>query len=108
MKVTLVLLALAFSIPVYSSCEDSEGIGAISMSSTSPWFLTTFLMTGDDPTVDCKIVKELRSDAQQALVEGSVSAKLAKALEKMENAEESKNLTINEKLELIINNTTAL
>lgn len=108
MKVTLVLLALAFSIPVYSSCEDSEGIGAISMSSTSPWFLTTFLMTGNDPTIDCKIVKELRSDTQQALVEGSISTKLASTLEKMENSEESRNLTINEKLELIINNTTAL
>lgn len=108
MKMTLVILTLLFSIPAFSSCEDSEGLGAIALSSTSPWFLTTFMMTGNDPTVNCKVVKELRSDAQKALVEGVVSVKLADVLNKMQKSKETENLSIDEKLELIINNTTAL
>jgi len=108
MKTTLILLSLLFSVPAFSSCEDGEGMGAILMSSTSPWFLTTFAMTGDDPTINCKMVKELRSDAQKALVEGVVSDKLSDVLNKMQKSEETSNLSNDEKLELIINDTTAI
>ena len=55
MKATLLVLTILFSVPAFSSCEDGEGMGAILMSSTSPWFLTTFLATDNDPTINCKI-----------------------------------------------------
>lgn len=106
MKKFLVTMLVLISFQANASCEDMEGVGAISLSLTSPSFLTTFLATGDDPTVNCKMVRELRVDAQKALVDGNFSERLIAIMEKMKANRETSALSTDEMLNMIIESTT--
>lgn len=110
MKKLLVVLSLSLSLGASASCGDFEGIASISMSSTSPWFLTTFMMTGNDPLTSCKFVREIRSDAQKALIDGSEiqNPRLKGMLQEMNKYEENRGLSLEEKLEKIIEETTKI
>lgn len=108
MKAALLSLCIVFSVPAFSSCGDMDGVMPIVFSSTSPWFLTTFALTGKDIINNCKEVRALRSDAQRALVDGVVSEKLEKALLNMQNDSSTAQLNIEAKLERIISELTEL